>query len=230
MYAQDVMTTRIISVRPKTTIREVANLLVLHKISAVPVISFGRLLGAVGENDLLHRVEISTENHIRTWWRDLFTTSTAIARDYVKCHSSYVEDVMNINVTTVSSTTTLADIADLLEAGRVKWLPVLENNRVTGIVTRSDLVRALASKPVLNRSFMRADSTIQDDVISSLRDANWTISGSTRVTVSDGIVLLEGTYRCEAERKASAILAENIRGVRLVDDRREFLDLSFAAF
>lgn len=230
MYAQDVMTTRVISVRPKTTIREVANLLVLHKISAVPVISFGRLLGMVGENELLHRVEIATENHVRPWWRDLFSTSTAIARDYVKCHSSHVEDVMNTDVTTISSNTSLADVADLLGARHIKWLPVVDNNRVTGIVTRGDLVRALALKPVLNHSFLRADSSIQDDVLSSLRDANWTISGSTHVTVEDGIVLLEGTYRCEAERKASSILAENIRGVRRVDDRREFMDLSFAAF
>lgn len=230
MYAQDVMTTRVISVRPKTTIREVANLLVLHKISAVPVISFGRLLGMVGENELLHRVEIATENHVRPWWRDLFSTSTAIARDYVKCHSSHVEDVMNTDVTTISSNTSLAHVADLLDARHIKWLPVVDNNRVTGIVTRGDLVRALALKPVLDHSFLRADSSIQDDVLSSLRDANWTISGSTHVTVEDGIVLLEGTYRCEAERKASSILAENIRGVRRVDDRREFMDLSFAAF
>lgn len=230
MYAQDVMTTHVISVRPKTTIREVANLLVLHKISAVPVMSFGRLLGVVGENELLHRVEIATENHIRPWWRDLFSTSTAIAKDYVRCHSSHVEDVMNPNVTTVSSRTVLGDIADLFQAGRIKWLPVVDNHRVTGIVTRGDLVRALASKPVLNHSFLRADPAIQEDVVTSLRNAHWTISGSTQVTVEDGIVLLEGTYRCEAERRASAILAENIRGVRRVDDRREFMDLSFAAF
>ena len=230
MYARDIMTTRVISVSPKATVREVANLLVLHKISAVPVISFGRLLGVVGENELLHRVEIATENHVRPWWRDLFSTSTAIATDYVKCHSSHVEDVMNTNVTTVSSGTELAEIADLLEMGHVKWLPVADNGRVVGIVTRGDLVRTLASKPVLNHSFLRADTMIEDDVVSSLRDANWSISGSTRVSVDQGVVVLEGTYRCEAERKASAILAENIRGVRRVDDRRQFMDLSFAAF
>lgn len=230
MYAQDVMTTRVISVRPKTTIREVASLLVLHKISAVPVISFGRLLGVVGENELLHRVEIATQNHVRPWWRALFSTPTSIANDYVKCHSSHVEDVMNTNVVTVSSRTGLETIADLLGAGRVKWLPVVDNSRVVGIVTRGDLVRALASKPVLNQLFLRADAMIENDVVCSLRDENWTISGTTWVTVENGIVLLEGTYRCEAERKASAVLVENIRGVRSVDDRREFMDLSFAAF
>ncbi len=153
MRAMDVMTTNVITVSPDTSVQEVATLLSERGISGVPVVDAeNRLVGIVSEGDLLHRVETGTDRRPdrrsgrrRSWWLDTVGSDEELARDYVKSHGRTAKDVMTSEVISVSETTELADIANLLETKRIKRVPVVRDGRLVGIVSRANLVRALAA-------------------------------------------------------------------------------------
>ena len=108
--------------------------------------SNGRMIGIVGEGDLLHRTEIGTERRSerrKSWWLEYFASD--LARDYVKSHGRTVKDVMTRNVVTVTEETNLAEVATLLETNRIKRVPVVRDAKIVGIVSRSNLVRALGA-------------------------------------------------------------------------------------
>ena len=104
MNAKDVMTARVISVRPDTAVAEIADTLVSHRISAVPVIdAAGRLVGIVSEGDLIRRPETGTEAPHRSWWLGLFGTGADAAARYVKSHGQTAADVMSAPVRFVAT-------------------------------------------------------------------------------------------------------------------------------
>ena len=225
LTAKDVMTSSVVAAQPDGTVGDVADLLVSHGISAVPVIDHGVLLGIVSEGDLFHRAEIGTATHRRSWWLRPFIDAAALAREYVRSHSVHVVDVMTRNVATVTETASIADIVSLLESSRIKRVPVLRNGQVVGIVSRADLVRALAvAAKAAPASASRDDESIRLEIIDALRSESWASGGNPNVAVTDGVVVFWGAYLSEPERKASHILAENIAGVRAIDDRRILLD------
>src|SRR5579863_3272865 len=148
MRAMDVMTTDVITVEPDRTVQSVATLLADRGISGAPVVDAGgRLVGIVSEGDLLHRAEIGTarrhRERRRSWWLDHFASEAA--REYVKSHGRTVRDIMTQNVVTVSEDTELADVAALLEARRIKRVPVIRDGKIVGIISRANLVRALGA-------------------------------------------------------------------------------------
>ena len=153
MRAMDVMTTNVITVSPDTSVQEVAKILSERSISGVPVVDAqNRLVGIVSEGDLLHRVEMGTDRRPdrrtgrrRSWWLDTVGSDEELARAYVKSHGRTARDVMTSEVTSVSETTELADIANLLETKRIKRVPVVRDGKLVGIVSRANLVRALAA-------------------------------------------------------------------------------------
>ncbi|QPC93000.1 CBS domain-containing protein [Mesorhizobium sp. INR15] len=228
LIAKDVMTSPVISVEPDSTVDEVADVLLSHGISAVPVIDRGALLGIVSEGDLIRRAEIGTAPQGRSWWSHFFSNNAVQAEVYVKSHSEHVIDVMTQPVATVVESTPVAEIATLLEHNRIKRVPVLRDGQVVGIVSRANLVRAL----VVARKGWRAptwhdDSSIRLEIVDALRSESWPSTGSSDVTVTNGVVTFWGAYLSEQERKASLILAENIAGVRAIDDHRIPLDMTY---
>src|SRR5271167_3377590 len=129
MRAIDVMTTEVITVGENATVPEAAKLLAEHGISAVPVVDKdNRVIGMVSEGDLLHRAETGTERR-RSWWLEMMTSTNQLAGDYIKSHSGIVKDVMTRDVISVTETTSVADIAVLLETNRIKRVPVLQDGR-----------------------------------------------------------------------------------------------------
>ena len=125
MNAIDIMTSEVISVDENATVPAVARLLAERGISAVPVVDKdNRVIGMVSEGDLLHRAETGTERR-RSWWLDMVASTNRLAGDYIKSHSVQVKDVMTRNVLSVTETTPVADIALLLEANRIKRVPVV---------------------------------------------------------------------------------------------------------
>lgn len=231
LTAGDIMTKSVITVDREMSIQEVADLLVVQRISAVPVLDNNHLVGVVSEDDLLHRAEIDTQRPRRPWWLAILTNNDRIAREYVLAHATHVGDVMAIDVPTISRHMSLPEIADLFDGSEKKWFPVIENGTVVGIVSRRDFVRALANT---RRSpwaqLPRNDINVRDEILEALWQESWKIADTSRVDVKDGLVTFSGTYRSEAERKATVVLAENVRGVRGVDDRRIFMDWSFAVY
>ena len=124
MRAMDIMTSEVITVDENASVMAVAKLLAERGISAVPVVDQdNRVIGMVSEGDLLHRTESGTERR-RSWWLEMMASTNQLAGDYIKSHSAKVKDLMTLDVISVSDTTPLADIAILLEANRIKRVPV----------------------------------------------------------------------------------------------------------
>src|SRR5271165_2271764 len=145
MRASDVMTSEVISVDENATVPSVARVLAERGISAVPVVdSSNRVIGMVSEGDLLHRAETGTERR-RSWWLEMIASTNELAGDYVKSHSGTVKDVMTRDVVSVTEATELADIALLLENNGIKRVPVVRDGKLVGIVSRANLVQALAT-------------------------------------------------------------------------------------
>jgi CBS domain-containing protein len=145
MNAADVMVSKVITVGPDATVQEVAEILLKNKISAVPVVSQGgKILGIVSEGDMLRRVESHTLRH-RSWWLQLFTASATLRDEFVKSHSHKVVDVMTPKVLTVSPETPLGEIASVLEKNGIKRVPVVKDGKLVGIVSRANLLQAIAT-------------------------------------------------------------------------------------
>lgn len=217
MQARNVMVTPVVTVKPSATVQEVAARFLETKISAAPVVDDnGKLVGIVSEGDLLHRVEADTERR-RSWLLRAFTEADTLAAEYVKSHGRRVSDVMTRTVITAAPETPLHEIATLLEKNAIKRVPILENGQLVGVVSRANLLQAVASaRPLLDVT--PSDTTIRDRILASLRAERWAHIASLNVTVSDGVVDLWGLADSKAERKAIKVAAETTPGVRAVND------------
>jgi CBS domain-containing protein len=147
MKARDVMTASVVSVGLDTPSREVAQLLRDHGISAVPVVdAAGAPVGMVSEGDLIVRDADGREAR-RDWWLTLLAEGEPLNADFLANLSAAKRragDIMAAPVVTVGEETEICEIARLLTAHRIKRVPVLRDGRIVGIVSRADLVRALA--------------------------------------------------------------------------------------
>lgn len=222
MQASDIMSTPIVSVAPDTPVREIAALLLEKRISAVPVFDNGRLVGLVSEGDLLHRREIGTDRPKRagSWWLRLFS-SDQTPGEYVKAHGRLARDVMTRKVETVAPDASLTDIATLLESRGIKRVPVVRDGQVVGIVSRANLVQALAGAHApAERMTPPADQAIRGRLQAELARQPWWRATASNVIVTDGVVHYFGTIDADDERDAARVAAENIPGVRAVEDHR----------
>jgi len=219
MKAADVMVRNVITVDPDACVQDVAHTLLTARISGVPVVGpNGELLGIVSEGDLLRRVEAGTGRR-RPWWLDIFTGKEALAMEFIREHSRKVADVMTREVVTAAPDTSLWKIADLLEKNAIKRVPIVENGRVVGIVSRANLLQALASPSRRVEVATQAnDSQIRDKVLAQLQAEAWTRPSLINVIVQDGTVELWGIVDSASEKKAVRVAAEVTPGVRAVND------------
>ncbi|MYZ49276.1 CBS domain-containing protein [Propylenella binzhouense] len=218
MNAADVMTKDVITVPPEMTVREAAEILLQHRISAVPVVdAAGKLVGILSEGDLVRRHEIGTERR-RSWWLQVFSDTSASGQDYVKSHGLRVADIMTRDVVTADESTSLAEIANRLERYGVKRLPIVRDGRVVGIVSRSNLVRALASVPISVPAAAASDNEIRESVMAHIRAQPWGMPWLTNASVHDGVVEIWGMVNSDDERRAIRVAAESTPGVRAVND------------
>jgi CBS domain-containing protein len=225
----DVMTINPITVEPNTSVQALAMLLSERGISGVPVVdSDSRLVGIVSEGDLLHRVETGTERRPerltgrgRSWWLDMIASYQDLARDYVKSRSRTVKDIMTREVISVTDTTELADIASLLETKRIKRVPVVRDGKLVGIVSRANLVRALAvTKGEQATDADSDDRTIRRKLLAELKRQEWFKIWAADIIVKDRVVYFWFSHNeSEEERQALRVAAENIAGVRRVEEQ-----------
>jgi CBS-domain-containing membrane protein len=178
----------------------------------------GNLVGIVSEGDLLHRVEAQTERR-RSRWLELLAANTTLASEYVKSHAKHVADVMTADVVTVPEDARLAEVARLLETRRVKRVPVVRDGKVVGIVSRSNLLQAVASGATAAAAQApKDDRSIREAIVNELQKQKWAAPAESNIVVNDGVVHLWGFVMSEAERKALRVAAENVPGVRSVED------------
>lgn len=219
MNATDVMVRNVVTVHPETDMAEAVKLLAEHDVSALPVLDgMGNLVGMLSEADLIHRVEIGTEKH-RPWWQEAVTGASTLAADFAKSHGKKVGEIMTTGVVSVSEDTPLSEIAATLERNGVKRVPVVRDGKLVGIVSRSNLIQALASVVGRVDQHDETDRQIRLELLSRLEQQSWTDFGSRNITVGDRVVHLWGLVGSEAERKALRVLAEDVPGVtRVVDE------------
>src|SRR6516162_4811722 len=223
MRAMDVMTTDVITVEADMTVQVLATLLAERGISGAPVVDAdGKVIGIVSEGDLLHRAEIGTARRHRvrrrSWWLDHFAAD--LAREYVKSHGRTVKEIMTRDVVTVTEDTDLADVAALLEAKRIKRVPVMRDGKVVGIISRANIVRALgATKGAPPRDGEGDDRSIRASLLAELGREEWARVWPEDIIVRDGIVHFWVSEDEPSEkRQALRVAAETIAGVRGVEE------------
>jgi CBS domain-containing protein len=219
MNAADVMVTNVITVGPDASVQDVAHILLTNRISGVPVVDRnGDLVGIVSEGDLMRRAESGTGRR-RPWWLAILTGRDVLAAEYVREHSRKVADVMTRHVVTAAPDTPLHEIANLLEKNGIKRVPIVHDRKVVGIVSRANLLQALACLPGKSAvSATPTDSTIREDVIARLRAESWTRPSLVNVIVQNGTVELWGIVDSQTEKRAVRVAAEVTPGVRAVND------------
>jgi CBS domain-containing protein len=219
MKASDIMVSPVITVGPDATVQDVADILVRNRISAVPVLSQqGKILGIVSEGDLLRRVESGTQRH-RSWWLELLTTKFTLRDEYVKSHSRKVTDVMTSDVLTVSPDTRLGDIASMLEKNGIKRVPVVTDGKLVGIVSRANLVQAIATigKTIKTQDAM-SDAALREKVVDQLDSVPLAWPALINVIINDGNIELWGIVESESEKQAARVAAEATPGIGAVID------------
>jgi CBS domain-containing protein len=218
MNASDVMVTNVITISVDASIGEAASILLNNHISGAPVVNEkGELVGIVSEGDLMRRPEIGTSRR-HSWWLELISSDQSQAFEYVKSHSRKVSDVMTRDAITAKSDAPLGDIAAMLERNRIKRVPILEGNKIVGIVSRANILQALASATKKLPSLTSIDdSELRKKVIARLAAEPWRPTMLT-VTVQDGTVELWGLVHSVEEKRAAQLAAELTPGVRVVVD------------
>ena len=217
MKARDIMTHHVITVGPDMNVRAVANTLIKNELSAVPVVGIDcKLLGIVSEGDLIRRAETRTESR-RSWWLDLFASSTSLAAEFAKSHAQKAKDIMTRDVITASPGTRLRTIANLLEKHRIKRIPIVDDGRVVGIVSRANLVQVLAGAKAELFEAERTDASLRLAILGELQGRPWS-KRPINVVVQKGVVDLWGFVDNDEEKKAIRIAAEATPGVHSVND------------
>jgi CBS domain-containing protein len=147
MNASQIMTRKVVTVSPSATAREVARCLADHHISAVPVVDDGgAVLGIVSEGDLMSGTALDRDER-GAWWLEVLAEGERLAPeflDYVRSGGKLARDLMVRPVITARETTPVAEVAKLIEQHRIKRVPITRDGVLVGIVSRADLVRALA--------------------------------------------------------------------------------------
>ena len=220
MNVAEIMTRTVISVTPETTIADAAGLLLKHRISGLPVVDpKGAVVGVVTEGDLLRRTETGTERrHAR--WLEFLITPGRLAREYANANARKVGEVMSADVVAVTPRDSLTEVVRLMEHHHVKRLPVIERNRLVGIISRANLVRALLddlSKPTGGKAPV-GDAKIRERILAEIAKQPWGPRASVDVRVAGGVAELYGSIIDERERTALRVLAENSPGVKAVRD------------
>jgi CBS domain-containing protein len=215
MHAAEIMTRNVITASPKTEVREIVDMMIKNRVSAVPVVDDGgRVIGMVSEGDLMRRVENNTDRR-DSWWLSALFSARNDADAYVKSRGRRAEDVMTRDPICISEDTPLYKIAQTLEKNHIKRVPVVTGGKLVGIVSRSNLLQGFSTMQK-DAPGAADDKTIRNAIVKEMEDKLDISENSTNVVVVDGVVTLWGLVQSEAQKKGAAIAAENTAGVKEV--------------
>jgi predicted transcriptional regulator len=175
------------------------------------------------EGDLLRRAETATQRR-RPRWIEFFLGPGRLADEYVHSHGRKVNEIMTVDPVTVTEETPLEEVVTLMEKRRIKRVPVMRGDQVVGIVSRANLLHALAKLSGEAKPAKPDDRAIREQLVGELQKQKWAPMGSVDIIVRDGVVDLWGTITDERERQALIVAAENIPGVKAVKDHLTWLD------
>ena len=223
MQVKDIMTKNVISVEVGDQVLRAARLMLQNHISGLPVVDAkNTIVGIVTEGDFLRRGELGTERH-RDWWLEMIVGSGKLADEYVHAAGRKVEEIMTPTPYTVSETDTLETTVELMEKHHIKRLPVVEGNKLVGIISRANLVREMAHRMRLDaQASSGPDWWIRSEILSRLGKQTW--APDVKIDVRDGVVSLCGFIMDDKLRKAFVVAAENVPGVKMVHDHLVWLE------
>ena len=188
MKVSDVMTTAVVTVGSETPLRDVAALLTERRISGLPVVDEGRVVGVVSEGDILAKERGRVAERRGLFGVLLDDRATA----ELKLEARTAGTAMTSPALTIAPNRPVAEAAGTMVDEGVNRLPVVDaEGTLLGIVTRADLVRA----------FVRTDDELAEDIREGvLLKALWITPGNVNVVVNEGVVRLSG----EVENRATA--------------------------
>ncbi len=219
MQAKDLMCQPVVTITPDAPISTAIALMLERRLSGLPVVdSLGRLVGILSEGDLLRRVELGTETQ-RPRWLEILRGAGRAAEDFVRSHGRKVHEVMTSKPIAIGPEASLAEIVGRMAQHRIKRLPVVENGKVVGLVSRADLLRALADSSRQVEALQPRDAEIRQAILAACEKQDWAPRQLVAVDVQQGVVTLSGTILDERERQGLKVLAENIPGVVEVRDQ-----------
>lgn len=218
MKAAEIMTARPITVEPEASVKTAVRLMLQHRISGLPVVNgAGSLVGIITEGDLLRRAETETQRR-RPRWLEFLIGPGRLATEYVQASGRRVGEVMSRSLHTIAEDASLQDVVQAMETHRIKRLPVVRDGKLVGIVSRANLVHALATVAHEVSASAADDASIRRDLLAELQRQAWAPVALVNVTVRNGTVHLWGAITDERQRAALHVAAENIAGVKNVCD------------
>jgi CBS-domain-containing membrane protein len=217
MHARDLMTSPVITASSDTPVRDVVALLLEHRISGLPIVDDGKVVGVLSESDLLRRAELGTERRRSRWLEALIDPDTQAA-DFAQSRGTLVRDVMTRDVISVEPATEIGDIASIFEHHRIKRVPVIDEGRLVGIISRANLLRALMVYKLPAPEDARSDQSIAQALTERLSQEAWLDVSRINIVVRDGTVHLWGTVRSDEQRRALEAAALSCSGVTRVQN------------
>jgi CBS domain-containing protein len=218
------MTWGVISVEVDAPVMRAVQLMLENRISGLPVVDAkGTLVGIVTEGDFLRRIELGTQ-HRRSRWLEFLIGPGRLATEYVSASGRKVNEIMTPDPYTITEDAPLEQIVQLMEKHRIKRVPVVDDGKLIGLVSRANLLHALASLAREAKPPAGNDSTIREQILSDLTKQSWAPTGLINVVVRNGVVELWGAIMDDRERQALIVVAENVPGVKDVRDHLVWIE------
>ena len=224
MQVKDIMTSPVVSIEPDTGIVQAVRIMLQRHISGLPVVDKdGRLVGVVTEGDLLRRAETGTERK-RPRWLEFLLGPGRLAEEYTRAHGRKVSEIMTADPVTATEDTPLEEIVKLMEKRRIKRVPIMRGETVVGIVSRANLLHALAGVVREVKPALASDQAIREQIMAELARQTWAPVALVDIVVRNGVVELWGSVTDDRERAAIKVAAENVPGVKTVNDYLAWVD------
>ena len=216
MRVRDIMTRDVVTVPPETPVSALVQLISDRSISSVPVIGAdGRLMGIVTEADLLFRLSARLK-HKGGWLAGMVTRPSEQAAEYARAHGRTAADIMTTELVTTAETTSVDEVAKIMQERRIKRLPVVRGEHLVGVVSRIDLLRAVLAPPgTLDAD--APDSRVRARVMAAMREQPWADTLFTWPEVVDGVVTFYGFCHSPEVERGLRVLAEGVPGVKRVE-------------
>jgi len=213
MRVRDLMTTSLVTIPPEAPLEVVARLLSDRGISGVPVVDgAGSLLGMVTEGDLIRRLA-AKEDAPKSWVLGLFASAADQAARFARTHGQRARDVMTTDIASVTEDTSIEHVAHIIEDRKIRRVPVLRDGKLVGVVSRSDLIRALLAAPG-SIAADAPDARIRRDLALAMRNEPWVDTYFIFPDVKGGQVTFHGFCRSETVKQGLRVLAEGVPGVK----------------
>ena len=204
MKVTDAMTHDVMTLASDASLKEAAELFDRHGIGGAPVVDVaGHVIGVLTDKDIVIKERGSVPHRS---WRDLLLRPAAVASVAAKVEARIVADAMSAPAIAASARWSIADVADVMIEHGVNRLPVLDDEKLVGIITRHDLVHAFA------RSDAEIEEDIRDEALRGLA-----LPEQIAVEVHEGAVTLRGEVESTYDAEAVPRMVRRVPGVVAVD-------------